>query len=423
MSYSRRPSRQDTNPKREAAGASAIASFVDQRTSTAVQLKQQQIMNSGFYANPIQKNTQPEQEQQRSKEQMQADVDSATLEVEKIISDAETTRDVEVHFPVIQNRYRLKKIGFNDAGEVEIEINPKATINSSKKLISSGTQPPGDRTMDVTYTTGSLGGDVVGTKMEANPIGPNHPQGGPPNSSAQKTLMSKLETNPENSGENKYIKGHLLNDNIGGPGIAENLFPITAIANKKHHDEVEATVKDWVNNKGFWVYYKVEATIDSSSLTGSKSANRVNAKFNCTAYPLTASGGKANESLQKTIVSQKGSVKSSTGNGLEVDMGGTDAAKDSKFNYSPEVSTSKSKLSSELDADLVENLKWIHEESPDSIKELGEISGIGDKTLEALIAFLKTGQNLPQRYITSLGDRAVSIYAKISEIYDNLEDS
>lgn len=423
MSYIGKQSKPDSEPTQKAAKTSAAAAFVDQRASTAAQLKQQQIMNSRGYSNPIKKNSESGQEKQRSKEQMQVDVDNASLEVGKLIGGSETTSDVEAHFPSIKNRYKLKKIEFNEVGEVEIEINPKATISSSKKLISSGSQPAGDRVMNVTYTTGSLGGDVVGMKMEANPIGPNHPQGGPPSSSAQKTLMSKLETNPENSGENKYIKGHLLNDNIGGPGIAENLFPITAIANKKHHDEVEATVKDWVNNKGYWVYYNVEASIDSSSLGGSKSANKVNAKFKCTAYPLTASGGKSNQSLSKTIVSEKGTAKSSTGDGLEVDMGGTAAAKDSQFNYSPELSTSKSKLNSGLDVDLVENLKWIYEESPDSINELGEISGIGDKTLEALITFLKTGQSLPQRYISSLGNKDVLIYAKISEIYDNLENS
>jgi len=40
-----------------------------------------------------------------------------------------------------------------------------------------------------------------------------------------------------------FIKGHLLNANLGGPGLPQNLFPITEEANHAHSSQVEETVK------------------------------------------------------------------------------------------------------------------------------------------------------------------------------------
>ncbi|WP_377805657.1 hypothetical protein ABNQ38_03155 [Azospirillum sp. A29] len=41
----------------------------------------------------------------------------------------------------------------------------------------------------------------------------------------------------------KWIAGHLLNDNMGGPGVSENLTPLTATTNKRH-SAVELKVKE-----------------------------------------------------------------------------------------------------------------------------------------------------------------------------------
>jgi hypothetical protein len=41
----------------------------------------------------------------------------------------------------------------------------------------------------------------------------------------------------------KFVKGHLLNDNLGGPGESENLTPMTVLAHKRFHDQVEAPLK------------------------------------------------------------------------------------------------------------------------------------------------------------------------------------
>lgn len=40
-----------------------------------------------------------------------------------------------------------------------------------------------------------------------------------------------------------WIAGHLLNDNLGGPGVAKNLTPLTTIGNKNHLNGCEAAIK------------------------------------------------------------------------------------------------------------------------------------------------------------------------------------
>lgn len=60
-----------------------------------------------------------------------------------------------------------------------------------------------------------------------------------------------------------FLAGHLLNSNIGGMGLAYNLFPITNSENQIHERKAESMVKQSLL-KGHRVYYKVEAP-DASS--------------------------------------------------------------------------------------------------------------------------------------------------------------
>ncbi|MFF7993349.1 DUF4157 domain-containing protein [Kitasatospora xanthocidica] len=59
--------------------------------------------------------------------------------------------------------------------------------------------------------------------------------------------------------KNYMVQGHLLNHNVGGPGVMKNMTPITGSANSAHHSKVEKDVKDEVLNKGNVVEYYVEA--------------------------------------------------------------------------------------------------------------------------------------------------------------------
>lgn len=142
----------------------------------------------------------------------------------------------------------------------------------------------------VEWATDSIGGDTVGVKMEAKKLKKSslgkhaNLKGSPPGSGQQSTLMSYLPTNPKLSTADKYIKGHLLNHNVGGPGKDFNMFPITASANKAHLMAIETTVKNWVG-AGRTVDYTVEVSgIDKSNLgTKGGKAGSVSANFDCTA--------------------------------------------------------------------------------------------------------------------------------------------
>lgn len=62
-----------------------------------------------------------------------------------------------------------------------------------------------------------------------------------------------------NQGGSYYVLGHLLNENLGGPGNTwKNLTPLTRAANSEHERIAESRVKTAVS-AGNIVYYKVEA--------------------------------------------------------------------------------------------------------------------------------------------------------------------
>jgi hypothetical protein len=44
-----------------------------------------------------------------------------------------------------------------------------------------------------------------------------------------------------------WVAGHLLNDNLGGPGIAINLTPLTTAGNKNHLNAIETTIKNTID--------------------------------------------------------------------------------------------------------------------------------------------------------------------------------
>jgi len=62
----------------------------------------------------------------------------------------------------------------------------------------------------------------------------------------------------DNPGTSYYVKGHLLNEELGGPGVWENLTPLSRKGNSDHESEVESLVKAAVKS-GAVVEYNVVA--------------------------------------------------------------------------------------------------------------------------------------------------------------------
>lgn len=197
----------------------------------------------------------------RTREEMERDIRVAELTVDKVIAESTSLDEVSSYFPLLQMRFGLKSIEIEGAGtpdvQVALEINPKGAClikNANEFVLNKGESYDLRDKQDVMFKTGqSSSGYTWATEMIAKQLGPNHPQGFGP--TEQRALMRHLPTNRKKHAgiENRYIRGHLLNDSLGGPGLEQNMFPITERANKDHESYVESTVKDWVNNLGYFV--------------------------------------------------------------------------------------------------------------------------------------------------------------------------
>ena len=96
-----------------------------------------------------------------------------------------------------------------------------------------------------------------GTSMEATYLSnKNAPHGSRPN--VEHSRYDLINRRKRGRGA-YYIKGHLLNERLGGTGNDwKNLTPLTRRANSEHERIAEARVKTAVN-AGNMVYYKVNA--------------------------------------------------------------------------------------------------------------------------------------------------------------------
>jgi|GEM_PF-2051153 len=124
--------------------------------------------------------------------------------------------------------------------------------------------------------------ETVGNRMRAT-LDPEDIVTGSSTGAPQANFIKAIRaTFPRDS----MIRGHLLNHDLGGFGVHENLFPITAKANSRHLHHVEKYVKNALydanqhaDRKG--VYYEV-------NVTGAKSdaADNPVSNFECTANDI-----------------------------------------------------------------------------------------------------------------------------------------
>ncbi|MYM71747.1 hypothetical protein GTP56_05985 [Duganella sp. FT134W] len=97
-----------------------------------------------------------------------------------------------------------------------------------------------------------------GTGVDVTVLGPDHKLGSEPQAGSTKVWNKRRAQLAAASGE-KYIAGHLLNNNLGGPGNdARNLTAIPATANTQQSAKIEEQVKSLVNNDFHFVHYQVD---------------------------------------------------------------------------------------------------------------------------------------------------------------------
>lgn len=124
------------------------------------------------------------------------------------------------------------------------------------------------------YTYAKNKTQMVGKTMEAwlDPAQPIRGQSANLNTS-QDDMMNTIRDSYGIKGGN-VVKGHLLNDNLGGSALSNNLFPITKGANSAHLGYVENVAKLELWKQGQGIYYRVD-------VDGAANINTPEARFIC----------------------------------------------------------------------------------------------------------------------------------------------
>ena len=212
---------------------------------------------------------QPPSGGRRSAKDKQTELDQAVDVAKRIKKTAQSTAEVAEYFPEIKQRFRLKHIGYANLGKtgagIELELNPKATISGSEDSPGvlqgdaadlNGPAAGGAATTVEFGPAYSEAGHVIGgTQMTASMLGPDHPEG---SSTSKGGALQGVMDVLNSPGTRKFVKGHLLNAQLGGPGKdARNLFPITYAANSLHYHRMEKFVQNEVNGSKYWMHYNV----------------------------------------------------------------------------------------------------------------------------------------------------------------------
>lgn len=380
----------------------------------------------------------------RDRKQMEWDLASAFREAEALIAHSDSVDEVEAQLPELQERRGLRRLELVGQGtpepRLELEINPKATIKLNDMGSAGQLEDVNGSSddWDVSFSLQSIDGYKMGKKMVANKLGPGHPQGSVP--SQQVDLLSKLPTSGDS--EKKYVRGHLLNDNLGGPGEEANLFPITGWANKEHLKSIEEPVKKWVNEQKYMVHYEVEAIATASKLDGTVDENYIDGEFRCKAWPIDANGDQAKGTrvLQARVPSKhsnRAQAASAVGakktDGNSIDM--------SQQAVSPELPPHKLRAKFNLaawDADIktafgnfVDLVEGLNEDDVGVLKLLdsffSDIDYVfrnrlrAEKAKDTLISLAKTGQiaeNVGKRFSRALAHH----WATVGPVWQAVED-
>lgn len=156
------------------------------------------------------------------------------------------------------NSIGLEKQIFNDSSIQSNRLNAiQRMLNGSYGLFAKPVQLA---TKDLTLSGKT---STVATSMSVVLDPKNAPKYGE-SSSEDKDLdnvMSVLPTDTHFTGNKKFVKGHLLNDNLGGKANKDNLYPITGQANSDHKNKVETPIKKYMDDGvGDSITYTVNVT-------------------------------------------------------------------------------------------------------------------------------------------------------------------
>jgi hypothetical protein len=119
---------------------------------------------------------------------------------------------------------------------------------------------------------GGLFGNNYGTSVRVDRLSASIGKGSVPGASGPHWCRLNQRRHPDSSAS-FYVRGHLLNHNLGGPGNTwKNLTPLSRDGNKQHLQQFEEAVKVKVLEKGGVVNFVVSANYGGRSETGARVA-------------------------------------------------------------------------------------------------------------------------------------------------------
>lgn len=92
-----------------------------------------------------------------------------------------------------------------------------------------------------------------GVSMHVKPLTHRGPEGSRP-TQARHTVYDALNMRRKSGGSFYYVRGHLLNQQLHGPGTWDNMTPLSVDGNSEHEREVESRVKRAVDSGGIVEY-------------------------------------------------------------------------------------------------------------------------------------------------------------------------
>lgn len=158
---------------------------------------------------------------------------------------------------------KKRRAPLNGNTEEEKEKSKEEKIKEVEKLLADLSVPTatlfGDPAAagepEVTNTTQTAGHAIT---MTAKKLNKKQKLKGSPPTSSNTSSYGVLNTRRQSGSASYYVKGHMLNDNIGGKGVWENLTPLSREGNSNHEGNVESLVKA-AYNSGAVVEYNVTA--------------------------------------------------------------------------------------------------------------------------------------------------------------------
>jgi hypothetical protein len=136
------------------------------------------------------------------------------------------------------------------------------------------------------FTTRTVMGDPIGKEMEAYPLSLD-PGGLAGSQPFDETKLWKAV----NQRENEYIRGHLLNHHVHGPGENKNLVPITRSANSTMEKQGEHVIKKAVIGDNLVIRYTVKADGKQPPRKHIPAESELPARLLLTAVELDEDGG------------------------------------------------------------------------------------------------------------------------------------